>query len=102
MKLRIFTKVFYEKAFWIWFVVVSGCSQNPDLVINGSIDTLEPTKIIRYIPDTNNQPRPYDTVVSQEGEFSFKIIVDVPTLNFIMVEGQSGNFLLSPKKGNYK
>ena len=97
-----YQKYFMKKLFWIWFVVASGCSQNPDLVINGSIDTLEPTKIIRYVPDTNNQPRPYDTVVSQKGEFSFKIIVDVPALNFIMVEGQSGNFPFISEKGELK
>lgn len=94
-----YQKYSMKKLFGIWFVVVLGCSQNPDLVINGSIDTLEPTKIIRYIPDTNNQPRPYDTVVSKEGEFSFKITVDVPTLNFIMVEGQAGNFPFISEKG---
>lgn len=79
--------------------LIAGCSENHDMVINGSIDKSESVKIIRYVPDSNNQPRPYDTVVASGGSFRFKVALDKPIINFITVEGTNGNFPFVAEKG---
>lgn len=84
---------------FILVFLITACSQNHDMVINGSIDKSESVKIIRYVPDSNNQPRPYDTVVANGGEFNFKVALDKPVINFITVEGTTGNFPFVAEKG---
>ena len=80
---------------------LAACSSTPsDLTIEGTINTTESVSIIRYVPDSNNQPRPYDTIVANKGVFALKSSLDVPMLNFIMVEGYAGNFPFIAEKGH--
>ena len=84
----------------IFVLSLAACSSTPsDLTIDGTINTKDSVTIIRYVPDSNNQPRPYDTIVASKGVFSLKSSLDVPMLNFIMVEGYSGNFPFIAEKG---
>jgi len=89
-----------KKLLGIVVLACLGCSESHELVIKGTIDSDEPLKIIRYIPDSNNQPRPYDTVPSVEGKFLFKVAVEKPNINFITVEGKNGSFPFIAEKGS--
>ena len=85
--------------FAIAIFLIAACTSPHDLEISGTIDSSDSINIIRYVPDANNQPRPYDTVVAVNGSFSFKVAVEKPQLNFIMVEGLNGNFPFIAEKG---
>lgn len=80
-------------------LIGTACSNSYDLEISGTINTTDSVSIIRYVPDANNQPRPYDTVVASGGHFSFKVAVEAPMLNFVMVQGRNGNFPFIAEKG---
>ena len=78
-----------KKLLGIVLLVSLSCSESHELVIKGTIDSDEPLKIIfSYVPDSNNQPRPYDTIASLAGKFQFKVAAEKPNINFITVEGK--------------
>ena len=86
-------------AFAVTLLTLVACSSPHDLEISGKINSTDPVNIIRYVPDTNNQPRPFDTVAAVDGAFTFKVSVDKPQLNFIVVEGRNENFPFVAEKG---
>ena len=86
-------------AFAVTLLTLVACSSPHDLEISGKINSTDPVNIIRYVPDTNNQPRPFDTVAAVDGVFTFKVSVDKPQLNFIVVEGRNENFPFVAEKG---
>ena len=89
-----------KKLLGIVLLVSLSCTESHELVIKGTIDSDEPLKIIRYVPDSNNQPRPYDTIASLAGKFQFKVATEKPNINFITVEGKSGSFPFIAEKGS--
>lgn len=81
-------------------LLILSCSNENGFNLNGTIDTIDGTKVYVLQADQNNQPFIKDSTTVKSNKFSFKGVSATPQISYIQVEGVNGYVLTILENGS--
>lgn len=83
----------------IFILLLASCQGSVGLKIKGITDVDNGSNLYHIVADANNQPKVLDTLVVKEGQFSLQVENEAPSIHFLQIEGNQGNFPFVAEKG---
>ena len=81
-------------------LLILSCSNENGFNLNGTIDTIDGTKVYVLQADQNNQPFIKDSTTVKSNKFSFKGVSATPQISYMQVEGVNGYVLTILENGS--